>query len=397
MSINKPTISFLLASGISVPAGFPSTRQISEKLFSGEGIVMRNQHFYFGPSQPDPWYMDTLRHIKRIISLLQIVKRIVEGQYGRLPDTPATYEEIAHVISQCYNHIMGEYDNPIVEEFLKVIVDSLRPHFCIDPRDQADIDKRNERYAEEVVTRSKSESFFEEAENYIKDVVAEMLNVGNAPTGHLGFILDAINDPDYEQVNLITLNNDLLLEETIRKQGISYIDGFSERDEKKYFNPKTYRDNAHVCVIKPHGSINWYYDPETFQVVHSSPLEPTPYLRPYILIGTNNKLMEYARAPYTPLFSEFYLRLQRSDVLIVCGYGFGDKGVNSQIIDWMYDDKSHRIVVIHGGGEAIIDRNMSGAIKRNFQIWIKERRVAFVEKFLSLENPLSWREVKAGI
>jgi len=390
----KRTIAFLLGSGISVPAGFPSIRQIMEQLLSGEGLIMRNQHFYFG-TQGYPFQNIAFRHIQRIIFLLKKVIEIIERQHGRSENEPVNYEEIAYVISQCYSHILGEYDNPVVEEFLKTIVDSLKLQFFVDYHDPADIEKRRQEFTEEVINRSELQSFFEEAENYIKDVVAAMLNrIIYAPTEHLAFIVEAINDEDNTEINLITLNNDLLLEQALFKQSIAYADGFSVVNGKKYFDPKTYRNDVHVNVIKPHGSTNWYYNRDTYQVAHSSPLEAMPYERPYMLIGTNNKLLEYSRAPYTALFAEFYLRLQRSDALIICGYGFGDKGVNSQIIDWMYDDKAHRIVVIHRDGESITGSSMSGAIRRNFQIWVKEGRVAFVEKFLSLEKPLTWDEIK---
>lgn len=51
--------------------------------------------------------------------------------------------------------------------------------------------------------------------------------------------------------------------------------------------------------------------------------------RPILLIGTFNKISEYTRGMFRDLHRRFRSMLRELDQLVVCGYGFGDKGINS--------------------------------------------------------------------
>jgi hypothetical protein len=47
-------VAFLLGSGISIPAGMPSTREITDQVLSGEGVMRQTDgNYYFGRPQYD--------------------------------------------------------------------------------------------------------------------------------------------------------------------------------------------------------------------------------------------------------------------------------------------------------------------------------------------------------
>jgi hypothetical protein len=47
--------------------------------------------------------------------------------------------------------------------------------------------------------------------------------------------------------------------------------------------------------------------------------------------------------------------------LIVCGYGFGDKGVNNILIDWMHSDANAKMVVLqHPEPSTTVGQRLAG-------------------------------------
>ena len=73
------------------------------------------------------------------------------------------------------------------------------------------------------------------------------------------------------------------------------------------------------------------------------------YARPMLLVGTYNKMRHYTSGIYADLYFELRRALRETERLIVCGYGFGDKGINRQLIEWAdsADQKQRIMVVIH--------------------------------------------------
>ena len=90
--------------------------------------------------------------------------------------------------------------------------------------------------------------------------------------------------------------------------------------------------------------------------------------RPLFLIGTHNKPLEYTNSVYEDLHAQLYLALKNVRRLIVCGYGFNDKGINTRLIHWMSRSDNHRIVLIHKNPEDCIS-NARGAIEREWHYW----------------------------
>ena len=66
-------VSFLFGSGISIPAGMPCVKQITEKVLSGSGVAhYTGGTYYFGPPLyahagiPDEYVPRVVKYLKRI-------------------------------------------------------------------------------------------------------------------------------------------------------------------------------------------------------------------------------------------------------------------------------------------------------------------------------------------
>jgi hypothetical protein len=137
-------------------------------------------------------------------------------------------------------------------------------------------------------------------------------------------------------------------------------------------------DDSGSCVrlVKLHGSIDWFREVPRRREHDSTPFkfgasQAHPKLdldRPLFLIGTHNKPLEYTNSMYEDLHTQLYLALKNIRLLIICGYGFNDKGINTRLIHWMSRSDSHRIVLIHRNPEDCIS-NARGAIEREWHYW----------------------------
>jgi len=67
----------------------------------------------------------------------------------------------------------------------------------------------------------------------------------------------------------------------------------------------------------------------------------------------------------------------------VCGYSFGDKGINSQIINWYYANRGRRLIIIHPNPEKLVE-NARNAIRSKWQQWIRNEGIRLICK--NLEN-----------
>ena len=136
-------------------------------------------------------------------------------------------------------------------------------------------------------------------------------------------------------VRLFTTNYDTLLEDALALQGYPYWDGFSGgavayrsyrygEDEPKGFR-------AHV--IKLHGSIDWHLgcDGKTWRVREN---DTYPEKSQRVLIYPQSiKYLATQRDPFAAQFDLFRRALAQRDenVLIICGYSFGDEHINEEI------------------------------------------------------------------
>jgi len=316
--------------------------------------------------------------------VVEFVKKLqdeVDNYYSEHPVKNPNYEDIYHIARQIYDAETGEYDNPAIQP----LIDKIRPD------------------VEPLLTTMRLLELAKEACHYIHDVVWRMLKAPNN-IAYLNFIKEALKDSDISNVDLFSLNQDLVLEEFLRQNNIEYTDGFDKpsTDDIRYWNPTLFEEQLHrLRLFKLHGSINWFpFRPggwgsdragiptiKDWINTHNHNLS----YRPVILTGTYNKMLEYLTSTFIDLHYSFYRLLRETRYLIISGYSFGDRGINSRIINWSYTHPDNKIILIHANPEQL-KNDARGSIKnKNWDHWIEKDKLRIIAKWI---QKTSWDEIK---
>ncbi len=139
------------------------------------------------------------------------------------------------------------------------------------------------------------------------------------------------------RLSFFTTNYDTLLEDALGLEKYDVVDGFSG-GAVGFWNPNKELafgggDPNQCYLYKLHGSIDWHKSTELGLV-------RARYGTKYLSDPTNimiypqaTKYVETQKDPFATLFSGFRSALNYSDqnVLVVCGYSFGDEHINSEI------------------------------------------------------------------
>jgi hypothetical protein len=373
---------FLLGSGISVDADMPSVATISEQVFCGAGVVRHSDATYYiageGSANYD-WYRRAAEPAIEFTSQL----RELADRYSRehLDGRPANYEDVANLAKQIDDALSGEYENPALLPLLA----GLREQTA-DPH--------------ELMERAG------EAHNYIRDIVWRMLN--RLPSGfeHLAVIVDGCRA--LGTTDLFELNHDRVLELALADERLPVSDGFTGASGDVLFWTDAF--DQPIRHLKLHGSVTWFHrhlDDQPWRgLVVARSLTHDPYHerdaagqllefpadgRPVLLTGTFDKPLAYDSTVYADQHFRFHDSLRQTDAVVVIGYGFRDKAINSRLIGWLHGAPGRRMVVVHGNVQGLVD-NARPAIARNWNRWINDRRLRVVEQWVA---GASWAEVEA--
>lgn len=383
----KTPIMFLLGSGTSLPAGFPSTNDITSQVFSGNNIIRATDSRYYlkdSPNEIEKHWTDG--HLSNVLVLLQIIKNLM-ASYEK--EEPLNYEIIYYFIQQLNAYESGDLLNMALYPFVSQVKEKLQLNSS---------------------TPIRFIEVFGEAENYIRHIVWRKLSTSTDKHTHLTFLSDAINDKGIGKVNITTLNHDLLIERHLKAKTINYNDGFG-----KAINGVRYWENNFSSknnLLKVHGSVNWFnlqpdnggwFDERIGIVLDGDidhPKSPTGHLmrsmpdkEPYILVGTFNKIFEYTESVFSDIYYQFRVLLKGTKRLIISGYSFGDKGVNSAILEWLYSDKQNKIIVIHKNPETLLGDTARLAIRKAYS---RGAKANFVTIAKYIQNT-SWAEIKSKL
>ncbi len=226
------------------------------------------------------------------------------------------------------------------------------------------------------------------------------------PLNYLNSISDACNDTDIKTIDFFTLNNDPVLERHLSENKIDFIDGFETGDDdNSWWNPRILDDRAaRVRVLKLHGSINWFAHKDfalerkgiqkvlntekPFLAVQQD--EVSYRIEPTVLVGTLNKMLQYSGGVFAVLQYEFFRSLYSSEVLIVCGYGFGDKGINIRIAEWLESGPEKLMIVVHPSEDSRGTSEIAGYWER----WKQSGKLRIIQKYIA---KLTWQDIKGQI
>ncbi len=392
----------LLGAGSSVAAGFPSTKELTDRVLSGEGVKRHTDASYFieGAELPGGTALIANCMARR---LYEKAERYYSEHVGRR----ANHEDIFYLAKQASYDLSGEMENPAIRPFVNELrtdmlsiveacrvcaLESMRVH---EPR----TDPRLFLESVENSHCSDLDSLLTETSNYIADIVWRSLSREPEPErlSHLNLFVHACKNVDVTSIG--TLCHDTHVEKFLIQQGIALSDGFSEpKTGVRYWNGDFTSDKK-TPFIKLHGSVDWFrfrpddggWHDERIGIPHNGDYNHTqtedgvyqrsPDDRPLLLIGTLNKISDYSRGIFLELRHRFRSTINTADQMVICGYSFGDKGINSEIIKWYYNKRGRRLVIIHPDPDSLI-ANARGAIQNKWSAWVDNGSIEFISKRL---------------
>lgn len=365
-------LTFLLGAGVSLPAGLPSTAEITTRVLQVHPVSRHSDGSYI-LDQEDAFSNEN-SYVKRIPRYLAWLKGAADEFFKQTPARPTNYEDILYLLSQVHDTLVPEYENPALQPFVEKIKTELSDLFVsgggTDFQDVWHVDIAGE------------------CRFYLIDAVAQLLSRNKSRSDHLTCVVDACMDKSLGCLDIITLNHDVLIERALQSASIRFSDGFSGPvGQARLWNPDSYRSER-VCLFKPHGSINWYrvavkhrgrYRKTVTNDIQDIGIAEEPH--PLILGGTFNKMLSYSGGIFSDVL--YYMRgaMEQSKRLILSGYSFGDKGINSRLIDWLEDQDDRRLIVLHEKPEDLF-QGARGAIRNHWNDWRASRRMIVLHRWL---------------
>lgn len=375
---------FLLGSGISLDADIPDVKKISAQVFSGKGVVRHSDATYYVAGEDAANYAYYRAAAEPAIAFVGRLRELTDRYFGEwLDGRAANYEDVANLAKQIADALSGEYENPALLPLLLELHEEIA-----DPR--------------EIMERAN------ETRDYIRDVVWRMLNRRIGPVPHLAAIVDACRA--LGAVDLFELNHDRVLEKALADAELHVSDGFARGHGDVFFWSDEF--DQPVRHFKLHGSITWFHrhlpDEPWRGLVVARSTSDDPYHergaagellefpadgRPVLLTGTFDKPLAYDSTVYADQHYRFHESLRRANALVVIGYGFRDKAINSRLIGWLHSAPRRRLVVAH--------RNVAGlvagarpAIAHKWNGLIHDGRLRVVEKWVA---DTSWGDLAAAL
>ena len=350
----------LLGAGASVPAGFPSTHSLTKSMLSGAGIKRHSDGTYL-LTDPGP---DQMAFLNVLNSAVRRIHERARLYFEEWEESPPHYEHLYYVVKQLWDELAGEQENPAIGPFAKELKAELEPL----------LKATSGRYVPDTL-----DGLYREVCRYIADVVWRRLNSEPSRTDHLNLLASACRTGTI--VSISTLCHDTHVETYLGQEGIKLADGFSAPvNDYRYWKDDFSSEQA-IPFLKLHGSVDWFLlDDHSSQICippkgqYQQRLQAedgtfcyAPRGRPELLIGTFNKLAEYSQGISLDLYHRFRTTLNQADQLVICGYSFGDKGINTVILEWFYAKPDRRrFLVIHPDPEDLI-RNARGAIRKHWE------------------------------
>jgi SIR2-like protein len=345
---------FLLGSGISIDAEMPCVKSITQQVVSGDGVFLHSAKV-FVIDATNPNYTLLRPPVMPVLDLIGDIRALATSYFGREP----TYEEISQIARQLDNALSGEYESAAVMPLVSELVQ----------RDYAQQD--HDRLREITGLTHK----------YITDIVRTMLDKPPQRLDHLDALIEA--SATLGEVDLVTLNHDLVLEAALDARAVPYSDGFDRSGEDVRLWADEWHD--HVRLLKLHGSLDWWgyqmadepwrgwvtarhKGDDAIHPRRSGILDYPHDLRPVFLTGTFDKILAYETWIFPDQHLRFQEGLRQANRVISIGYGFGDKAINTRVSAWLARARENKLIVCHGNPDQL-RADARGAIRRRWDEW----------------------------
>ena len=374
-------IGFLLGAGVSIPAGMASTSTLTEAVLQAENYRLHTDGTFVAAGTGGLVSFVRQEVNQQVLkSLLQTVRDDCEVYFKTEHNKRSVnYEDLFFACNQLQEHLSFEYENPAIEPFAQSVLRRLPG----------------------IQSRTEFNRIVKTACGYIRDVVSKELS--EKPKGrldHLKCLVDAASDQQLKGCDVFTLNHDTLIEQVLQNEAISFIDGFGEPDgDVALWNSAVLDAPSSHFFLKLHGSIDWapLFDGRLAKILvpdrdHACTKDGVMLDIPgpaKVLVGTFNKIRDYFEMPYFELFAAFRRQTEQIHCLIVSGYSFGDKGVNTVLNEWMRGGNQRVLLVLDAKGDHSID-DARGAIQGLWERY-KGKQMHIRRNYL---NECDWRDLR---
>lgn len=134
-------------------------------------------------------------------------------------------------------------------------------------------------------------------------------------------------------ITIFTTNYDTLLEDAFSLQDVEVNDGFVGSAIGNWHPEASYNKSKGINIVKLHGSVDWVKDERHGLIRTRYGVGYIPNDSDVLIYPQATKYVETQKDPFATLFSEFRSKLgnPNDNVLIICGYSFGDGHINSEL------------------------------------------------------------------
>lgn len=349
-----------LGSGVSLPTGLPSVGQLTGSILTGEWHLHTDQLFYRGRNN-NPAFKDPTSEVQRF---LRFLKGLADAGFAKERRDAANYEDLYYICDQLTEHEEGMGRNVSILPFLESIRVSMG-QFSIDHRHTTEILSLLHTLAGLSCT-------------LIQSVVRMDLHTAQKPLG-----LDLVAElAKFPTSTIVTLNHDLLVEKLLTDLSIDYRDGFGKPDgDVRWFDGELLAPGNTTRLLKLHGSVDRFFFYPSKNSSRASgigiPTHQSPqhckdadggFLsvpgNPEFLTGVGNKDGSYNLGVYAEAMFRFHEALKSDRQIVISGYGWGDRGVNARLMDWLYADQSRKLFMLHERPEEFVERQTPLTFRR---------------------------------
>lgn len=334
----------MLGSGLSMPFGLPSVADLTEAVLDESlvfGLTEFNEYIkdhtesrrYLIPEGSTVPYGNILGTDAR--QFLSFVQNWIQTRSTFPKNITPNYEDIYDLIKQFHLSYEGEYENPALgQDFIKdaqQFAENHRVHLHSLLKYSLIFMETIVQYKLEVDPKKLCENRW---------VIDELLSIANSQ----------------DEIDVFSLNHDLIMESYCDCKGIKYDDGFYDdiKGLRSFDATRFYSSKAKLRIVKLHGSVDRYFYKNT--IIRTGGKVSTSDLRGLlgvrmnpvcnVVTGKITKILEYSDGLQSDIHSFFRMKLATTvSTLIVIGYGFADKGINNALIAWYYSGDKELIVI----------------------------------------------------
>lgn len=142
-------------------------------------------------------------------------------------------------------------------------------------------------------------------------------------------------------LDVITLNYDLTVESAMAQKSVAVDRGIEDWPSQRI----SYSADTPVRLHKVHGSLDWTMESDHDRYIPiMKDLHGEIAPQPWVVVGDREKLA--TEGPTLELMQHAADALERSDHLVMSGYGFGDDHINQMIRNWLERDSTRSVGLI---------------------------------------------------